>query len=100
MDTATNRLQDIPSNQLVLLTQGLLPLGASNDNMVKILDHWAAQFNDTARLESLLSDSIGTEMVADKRKDLEKKGQLNKKQQHHRPSNVRFTHRVMLKYVR
>jgi len=54
-----------------------MPLGANNASVVLLLDHWAKHLTDTARVESMLSDSIGVLMVRDKRKDLESKGQLD-----------------------
>jgi len=60
-----------------LLTQGLVPLGGGHAAVVKALDFWAAQLNEATRAENLLTESMGDDMVKQRRKDLEAKGQLN-----------------------
>merc|ERR1712039_750329 len=59
-----------------LLTQGLLPLGGGHAALSKVLDFWAAGFNEVSRAEDLLTDSMGAQLVHNRRKDLEAKGQL------------------------
>lgn len=53
---ATRRLSDIARPQLILLTQGLLPLGPGNRSLCQLLDFWAQSFtepsdNDKAKAE-------------------------------------------------
>lgn len=68
---------ELPAQQVQLLTQGLVPLGGEHAAMVKALDFWAAQLNEATRAENLLTESMGDDMVKQRRKDLEAKGQLN-----------------------
>lgn len=68
---------DLPAQQVQLLTQGLVPLGGGHAAVVKALDFWAAQLNEATRAENLLTESMGDDMVKQRRKDLEAKGQLS-----------------------
>ncbi|CAK0845874.1 unnamed protein product [Prorocentrum cordatum] len=68
---------ELPAQQVQLLTQGLVPLGGGHAAVVKALDFWAAQLNEATRAENLLTESMGDDMVKQRRKDLEAKGQLN-----------------------
>jgi len=43
---AAGRAAGMPSPQLLLLTQGLLPLGAANDSVSKVLEAWVASAAD------------------------------------------------------
>ncbi|CAJ1348497.1 unnamed protein product, partial [Effrenium voratum] len=67
--TATTRVSDIQPSQMMLLMQGLLPLG-DHPALNTMADNWAASFYEATRLEGLLGpDSIDT-----RRKELEGKG--------------------------
>jgi len=44
---AANRLADMPAAQLILLTQGLLPLGSGNASVAKILDAWTTGLKES-----------------------------------------------------
>merc|ERR1712150_443083 len=68
---AVNRVSDIPSAQMILLVQGLLPLGG-HPALSRILDLWAVSFGEASRLENLL----GPDQIAARRSELEAKGQL------------------------
>lgn len=87
-EAAESRLPDLPMSQLVLLTQALLPLGGDDAALGKLLDFWASTFTAATRAEVLLTDSMGEEMVASRRKDLEAKGQLTADQVAHLADTV------------
>lgn len=70
---ASNRVAEIPPAQLILLMQGLLPLGGQHHALVRMLDQWAFSFAEATRIENL----IGPDMVSQRRADLEAKGQLS-----------------------
>eukprot|EP00929_Paragymnodinium_shiwhaense_P073452 TRINITY_DN3742_c0_g1_i1.p1 TRINITY_DN3742_c0_g1~~TRINITY_DN3742_c0_g1_i1.p1 ORF type:complete len:1227 (+),score=309.43 TRINITY_DN3742_c0_g1_i1:134-3814(+) len=65
-----NRLTDLPANQLLLLTQGLVPLEDIDEQLGWLIDYWTTSFQETTRVEGLL----GPEMVPSKRQDTEAKG--------------------------
>jgi len=46
-----NRLEKVPAPQLLLLTQGILPLGGGDASVGKVLDHWAASGADEAKIK-------------------------------------------------
>jgi len=76
-EAVSNRLTELPSTQQLLLTQALLPLGAGHSTVIKMLEFWTANFNEANRVEDLLTDSMGAEMVKDRRVGLEAKGQVS-----------------------
>merc|ERR1719362_662100 len=45
--------------------------------MIGVLDHWASNFTETTRQEALLTESLGLDLVRQRRGELEGKGQLN-----------------------
>lgn len=70
---AANRIADTPAVQLVLLTQGVLPLGSEHPSFLKFVDHWCFSLYEASRIENL----CGPEEVPKRRQDLEAKGQLS-----------------------
>jgi len=71
---ATGRMPEISQSpvHLVLLVQGLLPLGGSHPILVQILELLTKSFQEASRQENLM----GLDLVVDRRKELEAKGQL------------------------
>ncbi|CAK9023795.1 Nipped-B-like protein B [Durusdinium trenchii] len=70
---AVARVGDVQPSQMMLLMQGLLPLGGEHPALNKIADNWAASFYEATRLEGLL----GPDQIETRRKELESKGQLS-----------------------
>lgn len=68
------RMPEISQNpvHLVLLVQGLLPLGGSHPILAQILELLTKAFHEASRQENLM----GPDLVIDRRKELEAKGQL------------------------
>mmetsp|Transcript_77527 Transcript_77527/g.203533 ORF Transcript_77527/g.203533 Transcript_77527/m.203533 type:complete len:251 (+) Transcript_77527:989-1741(+) len=55
---AANKASDMPAAQLLILTQGLLPLGGDNASVKKVLDVWAAGLGGEAPTAKLTADQL------------------------------------------
>eukprot|EP00931_Biecheleriopsis_adriatica_P062473 TRINITY_DN37661_c0_g1_i1.p1 TRINITY_DN37661_c0_g1~~TRINITY_DN37661_c0_g1_i1.p1 ORF type:complete len:1263 (-),score=351.72 TRINITY_DN37661_c0_g1_i1:122-3910(-) len=69
---AIAKFSDMQPSQMMLLMQGLLPLGGDHPALQKMADNWAFSFYEATRLEGLL----GPDCIPKRREDLEAKGQL------------------------
>lgn len=76
LELAGSRLLELQPPQLMLLTQGLLVLGDNHSAVNMVLDRWSHTFFEISRAEDLLTESMGSDMVRDRRVELEGKGQL------------------------
>merc|ERR1712232_693512 len=56
-EAAISRVGNMPQAQLLLLTQGLAPLGGENAHFTKVLDTWAAGSGDETK-GKLSSDQL------------------------------------------
>lgn len=74
--SAVQRLQDLPSAQMMLLTQGMLPLGGHHAALGRLLDFWADYFQEASRGEASMAESEGIEAMKCRRAKLEGRGQL------------------------
>merc|ERR1712193_565188 len=69
---ATRRTSDLQPSQLLLLTQGLLPLGKKSRPFEKIVDYW-----ERSLAEDLTRLARNGDQVSERRAEIEAKTQLN-----------------------
>merc|ERR1711971_519614 len=76
LEFVANRLADIPCAQLLLLTQGLIPLGGDHISLVKLMDHWSARFEESSKADTTLLEESGATAMWRCQDKLEANGQL------------------------
>jgi len=75
VEASCNRLADLPTAQALLLTQGLLPLGGQHRALERVLTWWESILVEANRVDGLLAESMGMDLVFQRRAEQEAKGQ-------------------------